>query len=108
MVVVYSDYDNVLIYDDEPRGPMKADDGAYYGFEKDMDVDEDVDCTSTKKETYMYDQYFDAKLQIPDKDGMKCMVRVHQVLRYADSNLEDTGSYRAWVDHTQYKIEFCD
>ena len=49
-MVVDLDDDNVLIYEYEPRDPIKANDGAYCGFEKDvnMDVYEAVDCTSAE------------------------------------------------------------
>ena len=36
------------------------------------------------------------------------MERVFQRLRDADENLEGTGNYRAWADHTEYGIGFCD
>ena len=35
---------------------MKYDDSAYYGFEKDVDMDEDVDFTSAETEADNYDQ----------------------------------------------------
>ena len=89
-LVVDLDDDNVFIYNDEPREPMIADDGAYYGFEKDVDVDVDeaVDCTSTETDVHAYDHYIDAELQLPDKDAMKRMTRVCQILRNADGNPE--------------------
>ena len=43
VVVVDSDNDNVLVYKYELRDPMKYDNGAYYGFDKDVDVDESID-----------------------------------------------------------------
>ena len=42
MVVTDPDGENVFIYDDNPRDPMKSYDDEYYGFEKDVDVDEGV------------------------------------------------------------------
>ena len=59
-VVVDLDNDNLFVYDDEPRDPIKYDDGAYYGFEKDVGVDESVDCNSAETEADMYDQYIGA------------------------------------------------
>ena len=47
--------DNVFIYDNDPREHMKYD-SAYYGFEKDVDMDEDVDFTSAETEADNYDQ----------------------------------------------------
>ena len=44
-VVIDSDDDNVFFYDNGMSYQLKADDGAYYSFEKDVDVDEAVDCT---------------------------------------------------------------
>ena len=35
--------DNVFFDNNEPRVPIKSNDGAYYGFEMDVDVDVDVD-----------------------------------------------------------------
>ena len=87
---------------------MKAKDCAYYGFEKDVDVDEVVEWTSTETEADTYDKYIDSELQIPDADGMKWMARFRQILRDVDVNPEVTGNYRAWEDHIEYEIEFCD
>ena len=42
------DDDNVFVYVNEPREPMKVNNSAYYSFEKNMDVDEAFECTSGK------------------------------------------------------------
>ena len=47
-VVVDLDDDNVFVYVNEPREPMKVKNSAYYSFEKNMDVDEAFECTSGK------------------------------------------------------------
>ena len=47
-MVVDSDNENLFIYKDEPRDPMKSENGANYGFEKDVDVDESVYCASAE------------------------------------------------------------
>ena len=39
---------------------------------------------------------------------MKQIATVLQILRNADGNPEVKGNYRAWADHTEGKIEFCD
>ena len=46
--------------------PTKADGVAYYSFEKYMNMDEAVDCTSAEIEVDMHDHYIGAELQIPD------------------------------------------
>ena len=66
-VVIYLDDDNVFVYDDDPRDPMKSDDGAYYGVEKGVDVDVDVDCTMKETEADMYYNYIGTELHLPDK-----------------------------------------
>ena len=43
LVLVSLDNDNVLVYDYDPMDPMKANNAAYDGFEKDVDVDLDMD-----------------------------------------------------------------
>ena len=107
-VVVYLYNENVFIYDNEPRDPMKDGNGAYYGFEKDMDVDEASVCTRSEKEEDAYDKCIGAELQIPNKDGMKRMAIVSQRLHGADGNPEGNGSYRASWHHIEHEIEFCD
>ena len=87
---------------------MKADDGEYYGFQKDMDVNEAVDCTSTETEEDMYDHYFGAELQLPDKAVLNQMTRVLRILCNIDGNPEAIGNYRAWADRTDYEIQFYD
>ena len=44
-VAIDPDDDNAFVYENETREPMKFDDGAYYGFEKDVDVYEVVEFT---------------------------------------------------------------
>ena len=105
-VVIYLDDDNVFVYDDDPRDPMKDNDGEYYGFEKDLDVDEAVDFTSAETEEDTFDQYIGAGLQLPDKDGMKQTTRVCQILCDAYGNPEGNVNYRSWLDHTDHEIEF--
>ena len=39
---------------------------------------------------------------------MNQMATVVQILRNADGNPEVTGNYRAWADHTEGELEFCD
>ena len=73
---------------------MKSENGANYGFEKDVDVDESVYCASAEIQAVTYDQYIGAELQLPDKDGIKQMARVFQILRNADFNPECNGKYR--------------
>ena len=62
VVVIDSDCDNVLVYDNKTRSPMKANNGAYYGFKKDtgVDVDEAVECTSAKTAAVTYYQYIES------------------------------------------------
>ena len=36
------------------------------------------------------------------------MARVCQILHNADGNIQGTGNYRAWEDHTEYEVGFCD
>ena len=48
VVVVYLDHGDVLIYYNDPREPMKESDGAHYGFEKDLDMDEVVEYNSVE------------------------------------------------------------
>ena len=38
-VVVDLDDDNLFVYDNDPREPMKSNSDEYYGFGKDIDVD---------------------------------------------------------------------
>ena len=103
---------NVINYDNEPRDQMKYNDGAHYGFEKDLDVDVDVDesveFTILKIEADMYDQYIDVELQLFDNYIMNWMERVHQILRNADGNTYGDDKYRTLADHTEYEIEFSD
>ena len=87
---------------------MKADDVAYYGFEKDMNMDEAVDCTSAEIEVGTHDHYIGAELQIPDKILIKRMARLRQIFRDSYGNPEGTGKYRAWVYDTDYEIGFFD
>ena len=47
-VVIDTCNDKVLIYNDDLRDPIKSNDGVYYVFEKNVDMDEVVDCTSTE------------------------------------------------------------
>ena len=108
VVVVDFENDNVLVYNYELRYPMKADNGAYCGFEKDVDMNQDVECNIAETEADTYDQYTVAELELPDKDGMKRMKRVLQRLRDADVNTDCIGKYRAWADHYKYVIGFCD
>ena len=65
---------------------MKADDGAYYSFEKDVNVDEAIDYTNSETEAGMHDQYIGAELQLPDKYVMKRMERFRKRLRNSDVN----------------------
>ena len=83
---------------------MKADDGAYYSFEKDVDVDEYFDFTSVKTEADVYARYIGAELKLPDKYSMKRMEIVRQRLHDAGVNPDGTGNYRSWADHTEYEI----
>ena len=62
VVVVDSDNGNVFIGENDSRDHMKYDDGAYDGFENDVDMDESVDWTSTKIEADTYDNYIGAEL----------------------------------------------
>ena len=87
---------------------MKTNDGAYHGFEKDLDVEEAIECTSAGTEADTYDKYIGTELQLPNKDGMKWMERVCQILSDEDVNTEGTGNYGAQEDHTDYEIKFCD
>ena len=87
---------------------MKADDGEYYGFQKDMDVNEAVDCTRTETQEDTYDQYIVAELQLPYKSVLKQMTRVRRIFCDADGNPEAIGNYRTWADRTEYEIEFYD
>ena len=73
-----------------------------------MDVDEAVDCTSAETEADTHDQHIGSELQLNDKDVTKHVTRVLQWLYNADGNPDGNGNYRAWVDHTNYEIEFCD
>ena len=75
VVVIDPDNDNVFIFDDETRERISVDNGAYYGFEKDVDVDESVGLTSAETEVYMYNQYIAAELRLTDKYGMNRMAR---------------------------------
>ena len=50
---------------------MKYGDGEYCGFEKDVDVDEDVDWNISEKYADMRDQYIGSELQLPKTDEMK-------------------------------------
>ena len=81
---------------------MKYDDGAYYGFEKDVCVYESVDCNSAETEADTYDQYIGAQLWLPHKYGMKQMEGLLQILRNVYGNPGGTGIYRYWLDHTEY------
>ena len=65
--------DNLFVYNDDPRDPMKSNDGAYSLFQKDIDVDEVIECASIEIEVYVCDQYIGAELQPPKKDEMKRM-----------------------------------
>ena len=100
-VVIDLGNDNVFIYNDEPRDSMKSDNVSYDGFEKDLDVDEVVDCKFSETDADMYYQYIGAELHITNKDGMKRMARSRKILCNDNGNTEGTGNYRAWVDHTE-------
>ena len=71
---------------------MKGGNGAYYGFDKDVDADEAVDCTSVETEADEYHPYFGDELQLTDKYGMKRMTIFHQGLCNADGNYVGTGN----------------
>ena len=73
---------------------MKAENGAYYGFEKDVDVDESTDCTSIETEADTYNKYICSELQLPNKGVMKWMARIRQILRNIDGNTESNGNCR--------------
>ena len=83
---------------------MKANYVAYFDFQKDVDVDEAIYCTSSETKADTHDQYIGYQLQIPDNDGMKQMARVHQRFSDADVNPEGNSNYRVWTDHTEYEI----
>ena len=100
------DDENLLVCNDKPRDPTKSNNGEYYGFDKDLDVDEAVDCTNTEIEADIYHQSIGAELQLHDKDGMKQTAGVCQIFCDAYGNPEDNGNYRAWEDYNEYKIEF--
>ena len=48
-MVIGPDNDNIFFYRDDPREPMKSDDVAYSGFEKDVDVDGVLTALAHKK-----------------------------------------------------------
>ena len=52
-VVVDLENENVFVYDDNLMNPMKENDAAHDGFEKDLGVDKAVDCTSAGIEVDM-------------------------------------------------------
>ena len=87
---------------------MKFNDGAYYGFDKDVDVYEANECTSTENQADTYDQYIGAESQLTNKDGVQSMERDRKILHCAYGNPEGNGNYRLWEEHTEYEIEFCD
>ena len=61
-----------------------------------------------KKEKNKYDEYIGVELQIPKKDGVKRVEILRKKLHNAYINREGNGNYRAWVDHNEYEIGFCD
>ena len=85
-VVVYLDNYNVFVSKYDMRYLMRTDNGAYYSFEKDVNVDEAIDYTNSETEAGMHDQYIGAELQLPDKYVMKWMERFRKRLRNADVN----------------------
>ena len=74
-VAIDPDDDNVIVCNDYPRYPIKANNDSYYGFGIDVGLDESFDSTNTETESEMYDEYKRAELQIPDNDEMKRMAR---------------------------------
>ena len=100
-VIVNSNYENVLVYQDELRDPMKSKNEAYSGFDK--YVDEAFDCTSAETDADMHYQYISAELQLQNKDAIKHMERVRQILCDVDGNPGGNGKYSVWADHTEYE-----
>ena len=92
VLVVDLDDENVFVYVNDPRDPMKSYDGSYYGFEK--DVDEAFDCTSAETEADTFKQYIGAYLEADTRRAGSEELDV--ILPPWSTGGERVGSRRMW------------